>query len=68
MAYILVSTVKVFDVTFVNTPFFGALMMVQALKQLLQGVSKTILLGGTTFCAAELNISSPFEFEYFDDH
>ena len=34
VAYILVSTVKVFDVTFVNTqaPFFGALMMVQALK------------------------------------
>ena len=34
VVYILVSTVKVFDVTFINTqaPFFGALMMVQALK------------------------------------
>ena len=34
VAYILVSMVKVFNVTFVNTqaPFFGALMMVQALK------------------------------------
>ena len=34
VAYILVSMVKVFDVTFVNiqAPFFGALMMVQALK------------------------------------
>ena len=28
---------------------------------------KNYLLGGTTFCAVRLNISSKFEFECFDD-